>query len=47
VQYAAAAGVGRAEKLDPNVSPIEEAIAHDRDLLIINPDSPPLSPDPS
>src|SRR5262249_35268892 len=41
VQHAAA----RAEKLDPNVSPVEKAIAHDRDLLIINPDSFPLGPD--
>ena len=41
VQYAAA----RAEKLDPNISPVEKAIAHDRDLLIINPDSFPLGPD--
>ena len=36
---------GRAEKLDSNVPPVEESIARDRDLLIINPNSPPLGPD--
>src|SRR5262249_15346804 len=31
-------------KLDPNVPTVEETIARDRDLLIINPDPFPLGP---
>lgn|SRR6516162_8116858 len=45
MQYAAAAGAAWAEKLDSVVPPVEEAIARDRDLLIINPDPLPLGPD--
>lgn len=45
VQYAAASIAGRAEKLDSNVPPVEETIARDRDLLIINPNPLPLGPD--
>jgi len=45
MQYAAAAGAAWAEKLDSVVPPVEEPIARDRDLLIINPDPLPLGPD--
>jgi hypothetical protein len=45
VQYAAAAVASRAEKLDSNMPPVEETIASDRDLLIINPNPLPLNPD--
>jgi len=45
VQYAAAAVAAGTEKFDPDVPPVEETIARDRDLLIINPDPLPLDPD--
>jgi len=45
VQDAAAAAASWAEKLDANVPPVEETIARDRDLLIINPDPFPFGPD--
>jgi len=45
VQYAAPPAAGGAEKLDPNVPPIEESIARQHDLLIADPKSFPLSPD--
>jgi hypothetical protein len=35
----------RSRELDPNVPPIEEMIARDRDLLITNPNPLPLGPD--
>ena len=44
VEIAAATITGRAEKLDPNVPPIEEPIAHERHFLITNPNPPPLGP---
>jgi hypothetical protein len=45
MQDAAAPAAARTEKFDSNVPPVEEAIARDRDLLIINPDPFPLGPD--
>jgi len=45
VQYAAASSATWTEKFDPNVPSVEEAIARDRDLLIINPDSLPFGSD--
>ena len=45
MQYAAATAAARTEKFDSNVPPVEESIARDRDLLIINPDPFPLGPD--
>src|SRR5262245_17521527 len=45
MQYAAATGAAGTEKLNPDVPPVEKAIARDLHFLIVNPDPLLLGPD--